>query len=210
MGAFGSVDWPEPLIPTDSQINGSKGALWGLNDPISLDTIGRQARAAVRADTPATTNSLLQSVRIASPTLHEIAAWLGASVAVLLILISLQDFAIMEYMNDQDFISRLTLARNQVRTQLGYIETEFANEGIPVTGLQEWWDIALDDFMVQLQTRVRTFTDATITAAFVPFNIQTAPAQATRIRVVTAASLADAQCLLVIFNLLFKTIDLGT
>ncbi|KAG9571281.1 glycoside hydrolase family 18 protein, partial [Aureobasidium melanogenum] len=149
MGAFGSVDWPEPLIPTDSQINGPKGALWGLNDPISLDTIGRQARAAVRADTPATANSLLQSVRIG--------------------------FAIMEYMNDQDFISRFTLARNQVRTQLGYIETEFANEGIPVTGLQEWWDIALDDFMVQLQTRVRTFTDAAITAAFAPFNTQTAP-----------------------------------
>lgn len=81
----------------------------------------------------------------------------------------------MEYMNDQDFISRFTLARNQVRTQLGYIETEFANEGIPVTGLQEWWDIALDDFMVQLQTRVRTFTDAAITAAFAPFNTQTAP-----------------------------------
>lgn len=72
MGAFGSVDWPEPLIPTDSQINGPKGALWGLNDPISLDTIGRQARAAVRADTPATANSLLQSVRIVSPTLHEL------------------------------------------------------------------------------------------------------------------------------------------
>lgn len=72
MGAFNPVDWPEPLITTDSQINGPKGALWGLNDPISLDTIGRQARAAATADTPATANSLLQSVRIVSPTLHEL------------------------------------------------------------------------------------------------------------------------------------------
>lgn len=51
----------------------------------------------------------------------------------------------------------------------------FPTRDIPVTGLQEWWDIALDDFMVQLQTRVRTFTDAAITAAFAPFDIQTAP-----------------------------------
>lgn len=35
-------------------------------------------------------------------------------------------------------------------------------------------------------------------------------AQATRMKVVTAASLGDVQCLLVIFNLLFRTIDLGT
>ena len=78
----------------------------------------------------------------------------------------------MEYMNDNDFINRFNTARTQIRTQLGYIETAFANNNIPVTGLQQWWDIALDDFMVQLQTRVRTFTDQAITAAFAPFNTQ--------------------------------------
>ena len=66
MGAFGSVDWPEPLIPTDQQINGPKGQLWSLNDPISLDTINRNARAAVNADTVQTQDALLQSVRIVS------------------------------------------------------------------------------------------------------------------------------------------------
>ncbi|KAK3679996.1 hypothetical protein LTR78_000373 [Recurvomyces mirabilis] len=146
MGAFGSVDWPEPLIPTDQQINGPKGQLWSLHDPISLDAINRNARAAVNADTVQTQDALLQSVRIG--------------------------FAIMEYMNDQNFINHFNIARNQIRAQLGYIETAFANQGWPVTGLQEWWDVVLDDFMAQLQTRVRTFTDQAITAAFAPFNSQ--------------------------------------
>lgn len=87
----------------------------------------------------------------------------------------LQRFAIMEYMNEQDFITRFTTVRNQIRTQLGYIETAFRNEADPVDGLQEWWDITLDDFMVQLQTRVRTFTDQAITAAFAAFNTNNGP-----------------------------------
>jgi chitinase len=66
MEAFGSVDWPEPLMPTDQQINGPKGKLWGLNDPIARGTIQTQARDAVRADTQAAADTLLQSVRIVS------------------------------------------------------------------------------------------------------------------------------------------------
>ena len=46
----------------------------------------------------------------------------------------LQGFAIVEYMNDQSFIDRFILVRNQVRTQLGYIEAEFLAAGHPVTG----------------------------------------------------------------------------
>lgn len=66
MGAFGSKAWPEPLIPTDKQINGPKGKLWRLDDPIAIPEITRQAQDAVRADTPATADALLQSVRIVS------------------------------------------------------------------------------------------------------------------------------------------------
>lgn len=77
----------------------------------------------------------------------------------------------MEYMNDAEFIRRFNIARRQIRTQLGLIETAYANETpFPMTGLQAWWDVALDDFMVQLQTRVRTFTNAAIAAAYAPFN----------------------------------------
>jgi hypothetical protein len=36
-------------------------------------------------------------------------------------------------MNDQSFIDRFILVRNQVRTQLGYIEAEFLAAGHPVT-----------------------------------------------------------------------------
>ena len=75
-------------------------------------------------------------------------------------------------MNNQDFINRFNLARNQVRTQLGIIENAFAGQGWDITGIQAWWDVALDDFMLQLQTRVQTFTNQAIAAAFAPYNTQ--------------------------------------
>ena len=46
-------------------------------------------------------------------------------------------------MNTNEFVTNYNLARNQVRTQIGYIETVFANEGHPIDGAQEWWDIVL-------------------------------------------------------------------
>ena len=117
----------------------------------------------------------------------------------------LQGFAIVEYMNDQSFIDRFILVRNQVRTQLGYIEAEFLAAGHPVTGrfgkeneagpqkkkdffphsprnpghlltycqgITQWWDVVLDDFMDQLEERVRTFTSTAVAAAFAPFDTQ--------------------------------------
>jgi hypothetical protein len=75
-------------------------------------------------------------------------------------------------MNNQDFINRFNLARNQIRTQLGIIERAFAAEGWDITGIQAWWDIVLDDFLSQLETRVRTFTNDAIAAAFAPYNTQ--------------------------------------
>ena len=46
-------------------------------------------------------------------------------------------------MNTNQFVTNYNLARNQVRTQIGYIETEFANENTPITGAQAWWDVVL-------------------------------------------------------------------
>lgn len=49
-------------------------------------------------------------------------------------------------MNTQEFITRYNLARNQVRTQLGYIQTEFARNGWPIPRITEWWDLVLGSF----------------------------------------------------------------
>ena len=66
MEGFGSKNWPEPLIPTDQQINGPKGKLWSLEDPIAINNIQAQATRAVRTDTQQDADALLQSVRIVS------------------------------------------------------------------------------------------------------------------------------------------------
>ena len=49
-------------------------------------------------------------------------------------------------MNTQEFITRWNQARNQVRTQLGYIQREFAANGWPIGTATEWWDIVLGSF----------------------------------------------------------------
>lgn len=46
-------------------------------------------------------------------------------------------------MNTQEFIYRYNLARDQVRTQLGYIQTEFAANGWPIPTATQWWDLVL-------------------------------------------------------------------
>ena len=52
-------------------------------------------------------------------------------------------------MNTQEFIIRWNQARNQVRQQLGYIETEFHIEGSPIDDATQWWDIVLGSFRPQ-------------------------------------------------------------
>ncbi|KAK3168025.1 hypothetical protein OEA41_004471 [Lepraria neglecta] len=96
MEAFGSDDYPYPLLPTDQQINGPKGNLMNLNAPADLGGIGRLARTAVQQDTPQAADTLLSEVRVI--------------------------FAIFEYMNTNDFATRFNAVRDQVRTQLGHIE----------------------------------------------------------------------------------------
>jgi hypothetical protein len=39
-------------------------------------------------------------------------------------------------------------------------------------GITQWWDVVLDDFMDQLEERVRTFTSTAVAAAFAPFDTQ--------------------------------------
>jgi hypothetical protein len=66
MEAFGSTDWPEPLMPTDQQINGPKGNLMNLQAPIAYQEITRLATQAAASGNAQDTNNLLQSVRIVS------------------------------------------------------------------------------------------------------------------------------------------------
>lgn len=172
MGAFGSTGWPEPLIPTDKQINGPKGKLWKLNDPIGIETrggISNLARDAFRLDTLPAAELLLQAVRTVSSDSHKLVDICYHQLHVT-DSVPRQGFVIMEYMNHPEFIHRFNLARDQVRTQLGYIEEDFRNAGHPVDHIQEWWDVVLDDYMDQLQTTIQNFQDRAITAAFAPFN----------------------------------------
>ena len=64
MEAFGSDDYPDPLLATDQQINGPKGNLMNLNAPANLAGIGRLARTAVAQDTPQAADNLLSEIRV--------------------------------------------------------------------------------------------------------------------------------------------------
>ena len=69
MEAFGSTDWPEPLMPIDQQINGPKGNLMNLQAPIGLNTIRDLARRAAASGNQQ--DNLLQAVRIVSLSSQE-------------------------------------------------------------------------------------------------------------------------------------------
>ncbi|KAI9747244.1 MAG: hypothetical protein M4579_007499 [Chaenotheca gracillima] len=125
MEGFGSVNWPQPLMAVDKKINNPKGRMFRLQPPTKLDTVTTLAASAAHSDQQRDVDALLSTIRIA--------------------------FAIFEYMNTREFITNYNLARDQVRTQLGFIETEFANAGFPIPGAQEWWDVVLDDHMRRME-----------------------------------------------------------
>jgi len=94
-------------------------------------------------------------------------------------------------MNNRDFANNFNAVRTQVRTQLGIIESAFASNGSPVTGLQAWWfvksyaysirrrrltmpyvvprDVFLDDFLSQVQQWAQDWTSDAIAEASRPF-----------------------------------------
>ena len=63
MECFGSNLYREPLLPTHWQINGAKGRLMRLEDPIGMGKIGELARAAVKLDDTTSVTNLLTAVR---------------------------------------------------------------------------------------------------------------------------------------------------
>ncbi|MCJ1456786.1 hypothetical protein MMC28_007151 [Mycoblastus sanguinarius] len=143
MGGFGSVDWPEPLMAVDQQINGPKGRMFKLNPPTSEDNLEALAETAVESDQQADADNLLSHIRSA--------------------------FAIFEYMNTQEFITRWNQARNQVRTQLGYIQREFAANGRPIGTATQWWDIVLDDHLRRMEEYMINWMDDAIDDAFAAY-----------------------------------------
>ena len=62
-------------------------------------------------------------------------------------------------MTTNEFVTNYNLARNQVRTQIGYIETEFANAGRPITGAQAWWDVVLGTQKQCISGQIVTLAD---------------------------------------------------
>ena len=138
MGGFGSIDWPQPLMAVDQQINGPKGRMFGLNPPSSEAVLESLANTAVASDRQEDADALLSHIR--SVGLYQMFLLTKARPYTDN---NLQAFAIFEYMNTRQFITRYNLARNQVRTQLGYIQTEFAANNWPIPTATEWWDLIL-------------------------------------------------------------------
>ncbi|KAK5011402.1 hypothetical protein LTR28_003418 [Elasticomyces elasticus] len=97
MECFGSTKFPNPFLPTGADINGAKGRVMGLKAATAISTISKLARAAVKADSQAAVDLLLQSIRI------------GVEV--------------FDYLNTPEARDALNLVRDTVATQLSLIET---------------------------------------------------------------------------------------
>ena len=158
MEAFGSTNWPDPLLPTDEQINGPKGNLMNLNAPANLGGIGRLARAAVREDTITAADNVLSEVRIVCHRLKTVASTVQSFTDLS------QIFAIFEYMNTNDFATRFNLVRNQVAVQLRHIE-----QATGVQHLEMWWQTFTADYFSQIENWAQSWADQAITAAAAPY-----------------------------------------
>ena len=67
MEGFGSIDWPQPLMAVDQQINGAKGRMFRLQPPTAVNRITQLARRAVGSDQDTDADALLSSIRNVSP-----------------------------------------------------------------------------------------------------------------------------------------------
>ena len=67
-------------------------------------------------------------------------------------------------MNNNEFATRFNAVRNQVRTQLGYIEQAW---GVP--NLQAWWDVFTEDYFSQIEEWAQSWADQAIVAAAAPY-----------------------------------------
>jgi chitinase len=63
MGCFGDDNWLEPLMAVDGPINGPKGNIFGLHDPVGIGRIRRLAQDAVAADNDHAADALLSAIR---------------------------------------------------------------------------------------------------------------------------------------------------
>lgn len=76
----------------------------------------------------------------------------------------MKGFATFDYLRTTQAQSRWNQVRQQVRTQLTYIE---ANVGVP--NLAAWWDAFTDDFFGLVEQRAQQWARDTIFAAAAPF-----------------------------------------
>ena len=67
-------------------------------------------------------------------------------------------------MNNNDFATRFNAVRDQVRTQLGYVE-----QALGVRNLQSWWDLFTNDFFSQIEEWAQSWADQAIIAAAAPY-----------------------------------------
>lgn len=66
MEAFGSTDWPDPLLAVSAQINGAKGKVMNAVPAVSADTIDQASRNAVESNSNLAMSNMLSEVRVVS------------------------------------------------------------------------------------------------------------------------------------------------
>ena len=162
MESFGSNDYPYPFMAVDKQINGPKGRVMALRAATAIPTITELANTAVRDDTQADADALLQAVRVVS--CHESDVTLIKGPIELTCLSNSQGFSTFEYLNTPDASLRWNAVRQQIRLQFSYIEADL---GVP--NLVAWWDLFSNDYFALVGERARSWATDAINAAAAPF-----------------------------------------
>ncbi|KAI1774392.1 hypothetical protein F4818DRAFT_442540 [Hypoxylon cercidicola] len=139
MECMGTYDYPDPLLPTDKKINGAKASIMRLRRPAAPARIRRLAEEAVRHDSQGYVDDLLSPIR--------------------------DGIAVFEYMNRPHAALRFNMVRQQIRTQLGYIEQDVPGG----TGLVAWWDLFSRDYFALVSQRAREWARDVIEAAAGPY-----------------------------------------
>ncbi|KAK3320634.1 hypothetical protein B0T19DRAFT_403278 [Cercophora scortea] len=145
MDAFGSINYPDPFLPTDAGLNAMKGRIMRGNRPVGFERVERLASAAAQQDTLEAVDRLLPPIRAA--------------------------IAVFEYMSLPHVAERINMVRDQVRLQLSYVERDAPPPDDGAPRFVAWWDVFVPDYFEYISTVSRTWAHDSLARAAAPFII---------------------------------------
>lgn len=129
----------------DKRINGPKGKIMNLQQPVDINVIERQARTAIATGDQDDLDVMYDSVRTVSPHPHPNPLLSKKTLTKFKLV---QAFAVFDYVNSGDAALRFNSVRQNVRIQFGNIERATGQQN-----LVAWWDAWSADFFAMVGSK---------------------------------------------------------